>query len=418
MLPLYLMILLFAVVQAAGATAAGETLAPPPPGAAQPQKELPSKGLKLKPLPLVNYNSDTGLGYGLALSLINFDGIRRDYQWKFYIEYMATTGGQMDPDIRFDFPLLKIGEQPLRLQGFAEYKFVLFENYYGYGNDDIEIGYRRELEEAHYFDYQKTNPYGYITISMPLLWGKTRGHDKTLDLILGTYADYYFFRRSSKDGREFASKLFVERPVGIDGGMALSFLAGARFDNRDFEPNPHRGTYNEIMFEISSTAIGSRYNFARMTVKHSAYAEPFPHYRRLVIAERIMIDHLFGGAPFFKAEKFGGVDTIEGIGGNESMRGITKFRYKNDLKIVWTPEVRWRVGSLGPFLGDLWHFELILFSDIGSAWSGFNTFNISELLFTAGPALRVCWGEAFIVALDIGFSANDMGVYIGLDHQF
>lgn len=398
----------------AGIAAAQDTNVSQPAQATNTNTGIPEAGVAFKPFPLIFGDTDTGVGFGISVSLYGYNGKSKDYLWKIYSEFTYSTKGQMDPDIRFDIPALWIAGQPFRVQGMAEYIFALAESYYGYANSIVDpamtLGY---TNQTNYF-YEQKHPYIYFTISTPLAWGKSLGFDKTFDFLLGSYLEGYSFSKSTVQSNK-SSYLFDTMPNGIAGGTVWSMMVGFRFDNRDYEPNPHAGTYNEVMYEF---ALAGMYNYSRLTVKHSAYFDLFPSYKRLVIAERLMVDQLFGDVPFFKAQKFGGVQPYDGIGGNDTMRGIGKFRFLDNMKIVFTPEIRWRFLDFGPFLWDMWHLELVLFSDIGGSWHDFSSFSFSEIEVTWGAALRILWGEDFIIAADFGFWRDQMGVYIGLDHQF
>ncbi|OHD54990.1 MAG: hypothetical protein A2Y33_03210 [Spirochaetes bacterium GWF1_51_8] len=378
---------------------------------------FPEEGIAFKPFPLVYYDADAGLGFGVSVSLFGYDGKSKEYLWKIYTEFTYTTKGQMDPDIRFDIPSIWIAGQPFRLQGMAEYLYALAENFYGYSGSMVDplvtVGH---TNSTNYF-YQQWHPYLFFTISTPLAWGKQFGHDKTLDLIVGTCIESYTFQTNESQPVKLPSYLMNTQPLGIAGGVVWSMVVGLRFDNRDFAPNPHTGTYNELLAEF---ALAGGYNYSRLSFTHSAYFTPFGGYKNLILAERLMIDQLFGDVPFFKAQKIGSttVPLFDGIGGGDTMRGIAKYRFIDNLKVIFTPEIRWRFLDFGPFLWDMWHLELVVFSDIGNSWKNFEDFAFSEIYATWGLGLRILWGEDFIIAADFGFWRDQMGVYIGFDHQF
>ncbi|NPV00983.1 MAG: BamA/TamA family outer membrane protein [Brevinematales bacterium] len=398
-----------------GIAAAQDTNAVQPAQATNTNTGIPEAGVAFKPFPLVFYDADAGFGFGVSVSLFGYDGKSKEYLWKIYSEFTYTLKGQMDPDIRFDIPALWIAGQPFRVQGMGEYIFALAENFYGYANSIVDPAMTLGYTNLTNYLFEQKHPYLYFTISTPLAWGKSFGYDKTFDLLIGTYIEGYSFTSNSTQPVKHPSYLLTSQPYGFAGGTVWSMMVGFRFDNRDFEPNPHSGTYNEIMAEFALAGI---YNYSRLTFKHSAYFDPFPSYKRLVIAERLMVDQLFGDVPFFKAQKFGGVQSFDGIGGNDTMRGIPKYRFIDNLKMVFSPEIRWRFLDFGPFLWDMWHLELVLFSDIGGAWRDFAALNLSEIQVTYGAGLRILWGEDFIIAADFGFWRDQMGMYIGFDHQF
>ncbi len=392
--------------------------------------KIPDQGVKLKPFPLAAYNSDLGLGLGLSLTLIGYDGKSSDYLYKIYTEFMYYTGGQIDPDIRFDIPNIWIGEQPFRITGIAEYKQARFQPYYGTGNNDLVNGYTYDMltNDYQYTNrYNMVNPYIFFTITTPLVWGLQKGYDKEIGLALGAYLDNYSISNSytnAPDGSSvyIPSKIYADNPFGVEGGTIFSLNLGINFDSRDYIPNPGKGTYNEVMAEISLHPV---YSYQRLTLLHQAYFSLCKTEKRhLILAERVWIDNLFGQAPFFKQGKLGGFQYVDGFGGADSMRGLGAFRSIGKFKMFITTELRWRFVNFGPFLGDMWHLELTPFADIGNAWDSINEMSLGSITATLGTGLKVLWGEDFIIAFDYGFWKNpsynnwETGLYIGFNHQF
>lgn len=386
---------------------------------------VPVAGVKLKPFPLLNYNSDLGLGMGLSMTFLGYDGKTENYQYKIYTEFMYYTGGQIDPDIRFDIPNIRIGNQPFRLTGFAEYKQARFQPYYGTNNNDSQnlyIDFTENLFGKYFYLYNMINPYVYFTLTTPLFWGRQKGFDREVGLAFGAYLEGYSFTNSYTNDVYLPSKLLLEQPYGYEGGTVFSLNFGINYDSRDFISNPSRGTYNEIMMEVS---LFNQYRYSRLTVLHQGYFTLFQNKKRhLYFSERVWIDNLFGQAPFFKQGKLGGYRFVDGLGGGDSQRGRSAFRGIGNFKFLISPELRWRFFSFGPFLGDQWHLELTPFMDIGNAWSSISDFDFDEIQFAAGSGLKVLWGEDFIIAFDFGLWRNadrdrwETGIYIGFDHQY
>ncbi len=399
---------------------------------ASTNSNIPAQGLKLKPFPLLNYNSDLGLGLGVSMTFLGYDGKSPKYLYKIYTEFMYYTGGQIDPDIRFDIPNIRIGNQPFRLTGFAEYKQARFQPYYGTNNDDAKNLYLLDsngdpFPNKYYYFYNMVNPYVYFTLTTPLVWGRQKGFDKEIGLALGAYLENYSFTNSfTKDNAGVntyqLSKLYIDKPYGYEGGTVLSLNFGINYDSRDFVSNPSRGTYNEIMMEIS---LLDNYQYSRLTLMHEAYFTLCnKNKRHLYFTERVWIDNLFGQPPFFKQGKLGGFRFVDAFGGGDSMRGRSAFRGIGNFKFLISPELRWRFLNFGPFLGDQWHLELTPFADIGNAWDSISEVRWDEIQYTLGMGLKVLWGEDFIIAFDFGMWKNEVydkwenGIYIGFDHQY
>jgi len=89
-------------------------------------------------LPLVNYTTDTGLGYG-ARVYYYFDGDRDDprfkstpYLYRVFLQGFASTRGLQFHWLDFDAP--KIGDTPYRIRSQLIYERNINQNYFGQGN--------------------------------------------------------------------------------------------------------------------------------------------------------------------------------------------------------------------------------------------------------------------------------------------
>jgi len=409
---------------------AGAVFAETNTNAAANQAKIPKKGIRIKPFPQPNYNADLGLGLGVSITLLGYDGKKEGYNYKIYTEYMGYTGGQIYFDVRFDIPDIRIGTQPFRITGIAEYKQARYQPYYGTNNSDAKNHYFTDsrgnpITNKYYYQYNMINPYAYFTLTTPLVWGRQKGFDKEIGLAFGAYLESYSFTNSfTNDAAHnpvyLPSKLMVDRPYGVKGGTVFSVSMGINFDSRDYIPNPKKGTYDELMYEVS---LANSYQYSRLTALHQAYFLLLQGAKtHLIFAERVWIDNLFGRPPFFKQGKLGGFRYVDAFGGGDSMRGRSAFRGIGNFKLLITPELRWRFFNFGPFLGDMWHLELTPFADIGNAWNSITDVRWDEIDVTFGLGLKVLWGEDFIVSFDYGMWPNgnrlEKGLYIGFDHQF
>jgi hypothetical protein len=62
--------------------------------------------------------------------------------------------------------------------------------------------------------------------------------------------------------------------------------------------------------------------------------------------------------------------------------------------------------------------ELVLFTDIGAAWKDLKSTDTRGIHISWGPGYRLCWGEDFIVAVNVGFWNDSVRAYVGLNQQF
>lgn len=381
---------------------------------------IPSEGVKLKAFPIILYNSDLWLGLGASFSLYKYDGNSKDYQWKLYSDFTVYTGGQLSVLFHFNIYSIRIANQPFHLYGFLRYKQARFQPYYGTNNTDTKNNFdinQFDDSNKYYYTYETINPYFYFTLTTPLLWGRAKNYNKEIGFVFGASVENNYNTNSTDiHGTMHNSKLFDENPYGYSGGALFSLTTGLTFDSRDYIPNPYHGTYNEALIGFT---IGD-YNFQRLSIIHTAYFGIFKTTKmHLIFAERVYFDNIFGDAPFFKMGKLGGSKIISGFGGSSSIRGIPAYRHIGNFKIMFNPELRWRFFNYRLFpKSDMWHLELVLFSDIGNAWDTIHSFTFAEVHATWGIGLRILWGEDFIAAFDFAFWGEEVGIYMGLNHQF
>jgi hypothetical protein len=207
----------------------------------------------LKILPSLGYDADTGFGYGVSIVINSFRSPDRDPEMSMTCDFSASTGGEINPRVNFDFSRIPAGSQNLRLRGTGEYRIGLFDSFYGMGSTDKETGYDSGLESTHYYNYRSDTIRLRTIASMPVLWGKKKGLGRELCAAAGlSFAWSDYTNSTTPDGKIRASRLLSERPFGIDIGYHFSLITGIFYDSRDFEANPHQGAYDEFMMTVSA----------------------------------------------------------------------------------------------------------------------------------------------------------------------
>ncbi len=112
-------------------------------------------------LPLVNFSSDTGLGYGLRLYLYN-NGSKEDpafaytpYSLQTYIQYFATTGGWQYHEWNVD--KMKVFGSDFRVKTSLVFEKKLNANYFERGENSTKnsLTDANGIEYDTYEDYQK-----------------------------------------------------------------------------------------------------------------------------------------------------------------------------------------------------------------------------------------------------------------------
>ncbi|MBJ6762006.1 BamA/TamA family outer membrane protein [Myxococcaceae bacterium JPH2] len=324
-----------------GAATAGR----PAPGLT-PAKKTPA--MDAIALPLVSFNSDQGLGYGGVGGMYLYAPGKTPYAHAIGAQVFFTSNGAQNHYLRYDGPQL-IG--PLRLEARLEYRRENRSPFFGAGNRSAP-DFRGDMDDERY-NYDKGSP-GF--------WVRLRGRPFGPNHPLQSYVGYGW--RYTQVSPYAVSVLAQEKPIGIEGGPNGQLLAGALWDTRDDESDPTTGGVEELSLRVSGLATFSRYQYAGITLSERRYLKLSP---RLLFAQRLTLDMLFGEVPFFEWTMTGGVNVSEGIGGMNSVRGIERNRFAGNVKAFSNSELRYQATQLS-ILGQPMKLGVVLFLDLGRVW--------------------------------------------------
>ncbi len=298
---------------------------------------------------LLSFNSDMGVGYGAVGGMYVYRPGKTPYAHGLAAQVFFSSRGIQNHYVRYDGPNL-LG--PLRVEARFEYRREFLSPFYGAGNDSAP-DFHGNVDDTR-FNYDKGSP-----SAMLRLRGRPVGPTHPLQSYVG-----YAWRYTRVEPYK-SSMLEQLKPVGIEGGPTGQLQAGVLWDTRDDESDPTTGGVEELGLRVSSAATVSRYQYAGVTLSERRYWKLSP---RLVLAQRLTLDMLFGEVPFFEWANSGGVGSTEGIGGMSSVRGIERNRFSGNIKAFSNTELRvhaWqfnlfgapvRLGGVGFFdLGRVWH---------------------------------------------------------------
>jgi len=396
-------------------------------------------------LPLVNFSSDTGLGYGLRLYLYN-NGSKSDpafasapYFLQTYLQYFATTGGWQYHEWNVD--RLKIFGSNFRVKTSVVFEKKLNANYFGQGAEttinpltannkeyDKYEDYQSEFLKANNYTNYKFNNY---TITAPKF---------SIDLYyyLGEYFKFllgYQVRRVDIDSwfdREFEIGVFggdtyrqtqqtlldLDRPTGYEGGWTNFARIGLALDTRDFEPDPNNGVYIDYAFEVSDNSLGSEYDYVRSTTGFRGYVSPF---RNFVMAARVAYTDTSGEVPFYEKSYFAFLlNRYNGLGGYRTLRGYMEDRFVANTMTMGNIEFRYRFGEINPG-GQLFAFKIIAFCDTGNAYDNagdpFDEPRWGDYKTAYGGGLVIAWNMNTIIHFYYGVSAEESAISINFMHS-
>ena len=400
-------------------------------------------------LPLVNFSSDTGLGYGVRLYLYN-NGAKTDqafsevpYLLQTYIQYFATTGGWQYHEFNVD--KMRIFGSNFRAKTSFVFEKKLNANYFGQGaatterpltdltgttNEEYDKyeDYKKEVLEANNYTRYKFNNY---TITAPKF---------SLDLYyyLGQYFKFllgYQVRRidiDPWDDRDFElgliggdsyrhvgdTLLSRERPTGYEGGWTNFARIGLALDTRDFEPDPNNGVYIDYAFEISDNSLGSEYDYVRSTVGFRGYVSPF---RDFVVAVRAAYTDTSGEVPFYEKSYFAFLlNRYNGLGGYRTLRGYMEDRFVANTMTMGNAEFRYRITEITGG-GQRFAFKVVGFYDIGNAYDNakdpYDEPRWGDYKSAYGGGLVIAWNMNTIIHFYYGVSAEESAISINFMHS-
>jgi hypothetical protein len=379
-----------------------QTAAPAPP----PEAELaaPAQRVDVGALPLFNYNSDLGFGAGLNVGLFGRDDRRRPYAWALSAQGFVSTGGFQRHYVKLDVPdAAGSAFRPILLVG---YLADTNRPYYGIGNATSAPPPGDPAYDRHLYAFDLSSLFVQLVVDRKL-WGPLR-----------TALLYQF--RTLDVGVYPGSVLAADRPLGSQGGIEGQLGLELVWDSRDLEASPTRGWYHTLAGRVAHPALGSDFTYWGGTAIARGYFAPASLGPRLVLAGRLVADLLGGDVPVDELGNFGGRERIEGLGGSWSLRGLPRYRYLGEVKVLSNAELRSRLLRLHPrgrHTLDLW---AVGFLDAGRVWARYAddgpTWNVHT---GAGGGLRVAWEEDYVVRLDVAASdEGTRGIYLEFNQLF
>jgi len=338
-------------------------------------------------LPIASYNSDDGFAGGVVVQA-QWLGRVPPYKAALGAQVLFSTAGVQSHYLRLDVP--RLFGTPLRLWLGAEFHKELNAPYYGLGNNtSSDLALHPELSGDRAFSYLRRYPQANIAFTLPF---------STSGVRISAFARYLRLHIEPYD----KSLLALEKPPGYEGGEELSFGFGVLADRRKGEAMPSEGYLLEAAMRGSQRGMGSSYSYVGGTARAMGFV---PIGSRVVLAARVVGDALTGGTPLFELARFGGVDPLEGVGGERSVRGIPKARFIGRVKALGTVETRVRLAD-ARVLDRRVSFGAVAFFDTGRVWQlQGNDGQFFDFHSGAGGGLRAYHRE-FVLRLDVGTSSE------------
>ena len=366
------------------------------------------RGVEISGIPALNFDADEGLGYGVILQLYAYDGSAATYRWTVQPTVFLTTEGRRDYTVFFDAPSRP--EHPWRITGFAGREQQLATPYYGLGNSTaydpaLETGSTRYFYRYGRDRLRATGDVQHA-LGRPSLRGLF-GAGFSTDRIDLTPFD----SGTTLIEHDLSNK---QPPTGHTNYLR----AGLTWDSRDREIGTHTGSWADLIVQRVDRALGATNDYTRSTLTVRHY-QPFGE--RVTLANRLLAQQVSGDAPFYALTEIQTTQkSQDGLGGSSTVRGIPKDRYVGKGTLVSNNEIRWRAADFA-LHGRESSLVLSGFVDAGRVWDDNIDLGgaLRELHAGYGGGVRLAFGSSFVIATDVGHSAQSTApIYIGLGYQF
>lgn len=396
---------------------AGATAAPPAPEKGfDPRRRLgdeeyaeKAEGGYFTGLPLVNYDSNTGLGFG-ARGYYFFDGKRSDprfaytpYLYRVFLQAFATTGGYqfhwLDVDAR------NVLGSALTFRGALIFQRNTDQHYFGIGSRSNQA----QLTSSRYDSYRLTQPMLLLALEHPLLGGVLRP-------LVGVGLSYNDVHDPGQT--RLSEDCAADIIVGCAGGWNDFLRLGIAYDTRDFEPDPNRGVLIDAALDAGTRLLGSEYAWARAMLAARSYLSLLPSVTDLVLATRLTLVVQSSDTPFFAMNWIPYLDDPrQGLGGLRTLRGYKQDRFVGPVMTLANAELRWTFAHSEPF-GQRFAWMVVPFVDAGRVDDRLGDIGLDDIHANLGLALRAAWNLATIITLEYARSDEDSGLYVNFNHIF
>jgi len=389
-------------------------------------------------LPILNYDSDTGFGYG-ARVYWHDNGKKSDslfgytpYKYEIYGQFLQSTNGWSYHVLHFDAPY--IGDTLFRLTGELLYEANTQANYFGttadsmgdlYDTAGISYTTAQEQQDAldaqgsRYFNrYDLKRPIAEIDLARDFFGGLVRLSGG----VIFSHATVNTYNNQKVNDIDNNLSLLYEdnnaNPlVGYDGGLDNGIKIGFVYDSRDFAPNPKNGNVFDFTAGFYGKYLGGDYDHQRYTFSTRNFYTS-DALEDLTLAFRWVYSIQHGDTPFYAKNTLGFADEFKyGLGGFRTIRGYQQDRFVANVKTVVNFEPRYHFYTT-QLLGQNFAFQAVPFVDAGKVFDKVSDTNLKDYRYSYGMGLRIAWNQSTIFMIDYGQSVEDSGIYLNFGHIF
>lgn len=425
------------------------------------QEDVVKDGWNFGGLPVLTYDTDLGLQYGVLANLYHYgDGSRYPkYNHSLYFEISRFTGGSGINRFYYDSDrLIKGLNTAIDLSFLSDRAY----DFYGFNGYDAVVNYEWIDDEEP--EYKSRMFYKYdrrlFRFKVDLI-GKLAGEN--LDWAAGINLLNFKIKSVDiddlNDGADEEDQLPThEEQPGLyeyyqaweiiqeedaNGGFVPLLKGGIVYDTRDNKPNPMKGIWAEAVLVGASKLLGAERNFAKLKFTHRQYFTLVPEDLSLVYRLAYQTT-IAGDVPYYYQNQvitsvMRGANS-EGLGGAKSLRGIKRNRVVGDGFFYGNIEARWKFARFH-WINNNFYLGLNAFADFGRVTKNIDVepiaivpdinpnpmdnyfdFGAEQLHYSYGLGLRAAMNQNFVIAIDYGVVADERdgesGLYIGLNYLF
>jgi endonuclease/exonuclease/phosphatase family metal-dependent hydrolase len=341
-----------------------------------PPTVIPPSKPRTDLLPILMYDTNTGLGYGLKLFLLNHLKRKESLDLIFF---NSTKGERWYRLVaaRPDFALRQGKTYPLAVDLTADYDRWIVANFFGIG------------AHSRYADKEE-----YVRQTLDLSALASRGFTRRIVAQAGMR-----FKIIESSGFEAGSAL-EKLTVAADAGRVayISVPLQLRYDSRNNFLTPSRGLVLQGDAEFVPRWTMNTVHFTRWSAVVQTYSVLF--YPKTVLALRASVQQLEGhDLP---------PQVLLPLGSGWTLRGSSQDRYLDKAASYANAELRF------PLLG---HLSGVVGEDAGKVWPSLADLQLHDWVSNPVFGLRFNM-HTFLVRLDIGLGRETTGLYFNFGHVF
>lgn len=362
------------------------------------QESLPADSIESAFFPAASFDNDIGLvGGGLYNRFHYRDDINPFYSYT-RVSALVSTRGLISGELEFDKPAIFGSSMRLRTRAFI-FRF-LQDRYFGIGNYG-SVSDRLDSDPS-YFLFNSFSVGYNARLRMPLIGS---GNFKQLD-VYATLDLRYETPWGNEDGQLIAEP--GSQPPGYEGGRTFQLGLGTFWEARNRELRPTSGSFADLSVEFANDLWGSSFNNLIINTE-GAYYFSFHLIREITFAQRLLSRFTSGEVPYWLLAYAGDALTLRGYPAN---------RFMDDNSVILNTELRtwlFDIPSIDSQIGGN------IFLDAGRTFPDQAAVSdwVSDLKYTVGfSGLMTLFTPDLIIRADIGFSEEDIGLYITTGYLF